>query len=405
MNRSLLFRSSCLAATALSLSLLAGCDPEPTPNNPNNGTGPLYALTTQIFGQEPTSYIVLTNKVDQTATLSLDNALSLPGRALGVGIAKTGSIYVGLDDGSTITRYTLSENGTLQQNGQVDFLNQGVSSIGEYQGNFQFISPTKAYYFDGASSQAIVWNPTDMSVIKAIKLEGLTVEGTSLVFSPSPSRRENQLIMPVAWRTKTGIVIKQAGVVSIDTRTDTATIVTDKRCGYVHSSVFGADGQVYLATEAYGSAAHRLGPDNNPEPCLLKFNPDTLQFDPTFYKQLNSLAGGAVTGALLPGPQGTTYVRVLDESLAPESSFSNARLLASGAGWGWWKVDTTTWTATKQDGFPATTGSTFLYEADNQILYSEFAAGSTATTLHLLGDNGKPTVTTQGLTFSFLQLR
>ncbi|MFY0579659.1 hypothetical protein ACN28S_40285 [Cystobacter fuscus] len=148
-----------------------------------------------------------------------------------------------------------------------------------------------------------------------------------------------------------------------------------------------------------------MAPNNNPAPCLLKFNPDTLQFDPAFYKDLNSLAGGAATGALLPGPQGVTYVRVLNDTIPPETSFSNARILASGAGWEWWKVDTTTWTATKQDAFPATTGSTFLYEADNQILYSEFANGSTATTLHLLGDNGKPTVTTQGLTFSFLQLR
>ncbi|WNG19585.1 MxcI protein [Cystobacter fuscus] len=404
MNRTPLFRSSRLAATALSLSLLAGCDPEPTPPAPTDPNGPRYALVTQVLtADEPTSYIVVTNKVDQAAALSLDNAIQVPGRALGVGIGKSGSIFVGVDEGSKLTRYTLSDNGTLQENGTVSFDAYGVKTIGEYQGNFQFVSPTKAYYFDGTSSQAIVWNPTDMSVTKAIKLEGLSIAGSSIIFSPSPVQRANQVIMPVGWRVGP-TVTKMAGVVSIDTRTDTATIVKDERCGYVHSSVLGADGQVYLATEVYGSAAHRLGPDNNPAPCLLKFNPDTLQFDPSFYKDLNSLAGGAVTGALLPGPQGTTYVRVLDESIPPQSSFSSARVLASGAGWQWWKVDTTTWTATKQDAFPATTGSTFFYEADNQILYSEFVEGS-STTLHLLGDNGKPTVSTLGLAFSFLQLR
>ncbi|MFY0579658.1 hypothetical protein ACN28S_40280 [Cystobacter fuscus] len=256
MNRTSPFRSSRLASAALALSLLAGCgDPEPTPGtpgtpgNPNNPgiptTGPVYALTTQVItADEPTSYIVLTSKVDQAATLSLDNAISIPGRALGVGIAKSGSIFVGQDEGSKLTRYTLSSNGTLQEDGSVSFAGYAVKSIGEYQNNFQFVSPTKAYYFDGDSSQIIVWNPTDLSVTKAISIEGLSIAGSSVIFSPSPVRRDNQVIMPVGWRAG-ATVTKVAGVVSIDTRTDTATLVKDDRCGYVHSSVLGGDGQVY----------------------------------------------------------------------------------------------------------------------------------------------------------------
>jgi hypothetical protein len=410
MNRTSPFRSPRLASAALALSLLAGCgEPEPTPNpgpGPGTGTGPLYALTTQVLtADEPVSYIVLTDKVDQAATLSLDKAISVPGRALGVGIARSGSIFVGQDEGSKLTRYTLSSDGTLKEDGNVSFAAYAVESIGEYQNNFQFVSPAKAYYFDGNSSQVIVWNPTDLTVTKAIPIEGLSIPGASIIFSPSPVRRDNQVIMPVGWRVG-GTVTKLAGVVSIDTRTDTATLVKDERCGYVHSAVLGTEGQVYLATEVYGAAAHRVAPNNNPAPCVLKFNANTLTFDPAFYKELNPLVGGAATGALYPGPQqGTAYVRVLDESIPPETAFSNARILASGAGWQWWKVDLNTWAATKQEAFPSTTGSAFLYEAEGQTLYSEFAAGSTATTLHLLGDNGKPTVTTQGLTFSFLQLR
>ncbi|HEX8537961.1 MAG TPA: MxcI protein, partial [Cystobacter sp.] len=331
MNPTHPFQSLRLAATALSLSLLAGCEePEPTPGPPS--TGPLYALTTQVItADEPTSYIVLTDKVDQAATLTLDNAISIPGRALGVGIARSGSIFVGQDEGSKLTRYTLSSEGKLQEDGSVSFAGYAVKSIGEYQNNFQFVSPTKAYYFDGDSSQVIVWNPTDLSVTKAISIPGLSITGSSVIFSPSPVRRDNQVIMPVGWRAGP-TVTKKAGVISIDTRTDTATLVTDERCGYVHSSVIGGDGQVYLATEVYGAAAHKVAANNNPAPCLLKFNPDTLQFDPSFYKELSSLTGGAATGALLSGPQGTTYVRVLDDTIPPESSFSNARILASGAG-------------------------------------------------------------------------
>ncbi len=54
----------------------------------------------------------------------------------------------------------------------------------------------------------------------------------------------------------------------------------------------------------------------------------------------------------------------------------------------------------------ASTGSTFLFEADERTLFTEFANGSTATSLRELTDqSGKVTATLPGLGFSFLQLR
>ncbi|MFY0564063.1 MxcI protein [Archangium lansingense] len=391
----------------LALSLLAGCEKDPVDPD-GNGDGPLYAITTQLLTTDtPQSYIIVTDKAEEAGTLSLDNAIEVPGRALGVGIPKSGSLYVVTDENATVVRYTLTSSGTLQQSGTVSFAGKGVSSLGEYQNNFQFVSATKAYYFDGETPQVIIWNPTEMTVTGSIPLDSLAIAGATLSFSGATVQLTNQVIMPVGWRPAAGVgITKKAAVVSIDTQTDVATIATDDRCGYTHDVAVGPDGKVYIATEAYGAAVYRVKHgEDTPAPCLLKFDPQTRTFDPSFYKTLSELVGGGTAGALIPGPQGTAYVRVLDEAVAPVNEGTHPRLVASGAGWQWWQLKLDTLTATRVPAFPSTTGSVFLFESENQILYSEFAAGSSATTLHVLGDNGRATVTTQGLSFSFLQLR
>ncbi|KFA89792.1 hypothetical protein [Archangium violaceum] len=397
------FLPSRLASAALVLSLLAGCE-EPTPTEP----GPLYAITTQLLAADvPNSYVIVTDKAEQAGTLSLDNAIEVPGRALGVGIPKSGSLYVVTDENATVVRYTLTSNGTLEESGRVSFESKGLSSLGEYQNNFQFISETKAYFFDGTVPQVIIWNPTAMTVTGSIPLDSLSIPDTILSFSGAPARVENQIIMPVGWRPESGMgITPKAAVVSVDTRTDTAIVSTDDRCGYTHDAVVGPDGKVYIATEAYGAAAYRVvGVEEAPEPCLLKFDPRTHTFEPSFYKDLGELVGGGTAGALIPGPQGTAYVRVLDETLAPVYEGTHPRTVASGTGWQWWQLKLDTLTATRVPAFPSTTGSVFLYESENHVLYSEFAAGAASTTLHVLDDNGRSTVSVQGLSFSFLQLR
>ncbi|MCP3102861.1 MxcI protein [Myxococcus sp. K15C18031901] len=390
-----------LSAALLSLSLLSAC------GDSEDEASSLYAVTTQLLAQDPTqSYVVLTTKAEQSGSLSLEGAISVPGRALGVGIAKTGSLYVVSDESATVTRYTLDDKDTLAQSGTVSFAAQGISSLGEYQANFQFISETKAYYFDGATAQVVVWNPQAMSVTGTIALSELVIPDTVLAFSGAVVRVGQQVIMPVGWRPVSGVgITRKAAVVSIDTATDTASIATDERCGYTHDAAVGPDGQVYVATEAYGAAVRRVVGEDSPEPCLLRYDPRTRAFDTTFYRSLDSLVGGGTAGALIPGPSGTAFIRVLDETIAPVTEGTHPRTVASGTGWQWWELKLDTLVATRRSDIASTSGSVFLFESENHTLYTEFGAGAASTTLHVLDDEGRSTLTTQGLSFSFLQLR
>ncbi|NTX13860.1 hypothetical protein HUA76_23930 [Myxococcus sp. CA056] len=410
------FPLSRITAAALALSLFAGCndddkDPEPTPN-----TGPVYAAITQVsVDGESQSYIVLTDKVDVTTPLALENAIEVPGRALGSGIAKNGLLYVSSSEGAVVTRYKLTAEGKLEKDkdaqgrdAEVSFQGSGVSSIGEYQHQFQYVSETKAYYIDGRSGKVIVWNPTAMTVTSAITLTGLTIEGALSTFATMPVRVGNKIIIPIGWRPSAGIgITKQAGVVVVDTVADTATIVTDDRCGYVRDGVVGPDGLVYLATEAYGAAVYRTaGPETTPVPCLLRFNATTQTYDRAFFRNLADLTNGNATGSLLRGPNGTAYLRVLDETTYTVVPGVHPRPVASAVAWKFWQLNLSTFTATEVTTLPVSTGSTFLYDVtDSRTLFTEFTSTSTTNFRDLTSQNGAVAFSTQGLVFSFLQLR
>ena len=408
-----LLSSSRVALTTLALSLATGCISDPDDNTPEPTppatSGPLYAVTTQLITADtPQSYVILTSKLEGNEQLSLDKAIEVPGRSLGVGIPKSGALYVAGDQDATVTRYNLTASGTLEKAGTVSFAGKGVASIGEYQTQFHFVSATKAYYFDGRTAQVIVWNPTEMTVTGSASVPGLAITGSTTTFTSSPVVVSNDhVLMPVGWRPSASVGITQkAGIIAVNTRTDAVTFETDDRCGYVRDGVVGPDGAVYLATEVYGAAVYRVKGEDTPEPCLLKFDPVALKFDPTFYKTLSAFAGGGTVGTVLPGPQGTAYVRVLDEQTYPIAAGVHPRLVASAAAWKWSQLDLRTFTATPVGTLPVSTGSSFLFQAQDQILFSQFAAGSTGTTLHqLTGQSGTAQTTTQGLVFSFLQLR
>ncbi|MCE9671203.1 hypothetical protein LY474_25665 [Myxococcus stipitatus] len=422
-----------LAAAALAMFLVTGCsddDETETPDSgvadsgvpdsgtpdagePDSGTSepPLYAVITQVsVNSQSTSYVVVTDKVDHTDSLNLDNAVEVPGRALGSGISKSGTLYVSSSEGAIVTRYKLTADARLVKDGEVSFADRGVNTIGEYQHQFQYASPTKAYYLDARTSQVIVWNPTAMTVTNAIKLSDLTISGAAATFATMPVHVGTKFIVPIGWRPSSGTgITKQAGVVVIDSSNDTAIVVKDpkERCGYVRDSVLGPDNKVYLATEAYGSAVFRIAPTTTPTPCLLRFDPETNTYDPDFFRELGALTNGKATGSLVEGPDGTAYLRVLDETVYTVVDGTHPRLIASAVAWTFWQLDLTTFTATHVSTLPASTGSSFLFDVeDDKVLFTEFTNNSSVTNVRYLSDqSGNLAFSTQGLMFSFVQLR
>jgi hypothetical protein len=370
---------------------------------------PVYALTTQVIAAEGgnnISYVVVTDSLDGTA-LVLDEAVEVAGRALGVGPTGGGAVFVAGDAGPTVTRYDLQADGTLDEGPTVSFLGKGVSAITEYGGQFQFVSDSKAYYFDGATAQMIIWNPREMTVTGSVALTDLVITGATLTFTAAPLQVGGDVVTFAGWRKGAAEVPSQAGVVVVDGATDEVTVVTDTRCGYVRDGALAADGKIYLATEAFGAAVHRVNSANAPAPCLLRFDPATATFDAGFQVALSSLFDGATAGSLIRGAGGSVYLRVLDETLAPIDGNTNARVLASALAWRWARVTLgDAPAATKLDVAPSG-GSVVAVPVGDRQLVSVFQGRASTTLLDITADGPGATAaaTTAGLVFSAVQLR
>lgn len=301
------------------------------PEQAHNG---VYGVVTQVFGSEGgdnTSYVVVVDGLDGQ-TLALDSAIEVPGRAIGAGFPGSGAMFVGGGSSANITRYDLNGK-RLTKTDEITFAARGLAAIGEYGAQFQFVKKDKAYFFDGATAQAVIWNPESMVVIGGIALDDLVLQGSVLTFSAAPLQAHGQVITFAGWREGPTVPSRSA-VVLVDAATDAATIVIDDRGGYVRDGVLGADGLIYMATEAYGAAVHRLNDDNAAAPCLIRFDPKTGQFDPDFYVTLESLTNGTA-GSIFAAPGGGAFLAVLDEDVFPIAVDTHPRVLASADTWVW----------------------------------------------------------------------
>ncbi|XYI03420.1 hypothetical protein ACMHYB_28090 [Sorangium sp. So ce1128] len=372
-----------------------------------SASGDLFALTTQVFGVEAAdtlSYILLTDTLESDAPLSLDGGIEILGRGIGAAPDGGGALFVASDAGPTVTRYDLGAGG-LKKGATVSFLGQGLAKLDEYGGQFQFVSETKAYFFDGYTAQVVIWNPKDMTVTGAIPLDDLVIPDATLTFTAAPLRVGDAVISFAGWRNGPEVP-SQAGIVVVDSATDKATVVTDDRCGYVRDGAEGPDGKIYMATEAYGAAVHRLNAESAAAPCMLRFDLEAGTFDPDFHIELGSLFDGGAAGSLIRGSGGEAYLRVLDENAFEIKEDTHPRVLASAAAWRWASVTLgDAPAATVLDDEP-TSGSVVSVALGGESFVLQFQ-GQDTTTFRELGGNGpgEVSLTAPGVVFSAAKLR
>jgi hypothetical protein len=366
----------------------------------------VYAFTTQIFGDtENTSYVLVTDRIDSDTELRLETAVvEIQGRALGTGPEETGMLFVASDSGPTITRYELDAAGELAERGSVSFLGEGITRFGEYGGQFQYVSPEKAYWFDGATAQIVIWNPSTMTVVDTISLAELAIEGETLSFTAAPVKTDSKLYTFVAWRRELAVVPRLA-IVAVDLEDDTSEIVEDTRCGYARDGVLDDDGFLYVATEAFGSAAHYLNAEN-PDPCLLRFDVEAGAFDPDFQVSLAELTGSPSAGSLVVGPGNQPFLRVLDESAVP-ADVTNPRALASLPVWTWAKLELGDEPVVDPLDGALGGGSVLPFELGERVFAPLFVAGEETLLQELTtdGPSDDVAITIPGLVFSAVKLR
>lgn len=411
-----MLKSSLLLATALVVGAY-GCGNDSNGGGGDGGTGgsggtggggteATYAVITQIFGEggENQSYVLLTDSLDEEIALDIGDAvLEVAGRAIGGGPEDQGVLFVASDLEPDVNRYELNEDGQLIAGPSVSFLNEGVVQFGEYGQQFQFVSSDKAYWLDGPTAQAVVWNPTDMAVTGSIDLSVLANAGEVLSFTTAPILDGDMLYAFVGWRLGPEVP-SRAAVIAIDTTDDSASVVITDDCGYVREGYLADDGYIYMATEAYGTAVYTLDTMNAAPPCLIRYDTTSGVFDESYNVALDDLLD-VPTGSLIVGPNNSVFLRWLDEAAA---SADNPRVLASEAAWGWATLTVgDTPTASEISGLPLSGGSVVPLFLGDRVFAPVFDGRALTQFLEVLetGPASETTLEVPGLVFAAAKLR
>ncbi len=370
--------------------------------------GPLYAVTAQILGDTPTSYVKLVSSIEDMGTATRDDAIEIAGRAIGFAPEKSGLLFTASSEGATITRWQL-DGARLNMSGAISFAAYGVTAINAYPGQFQFISETRAYFIDDVTLQLLVWNPQTLTITKAIPLKDIAKPGWSVTIGLNSTLRDADFVFTASYyKEEQEVYDSETRVVFVDTASDEiVSVVSDSRCAYLIRSFQTSSGDIYFGSDVYAAAIkHTLGPSFAASSCAVRIAKGQRSFDAQNTIDFEARAG-APAGTLIPGPDGFAYLRQLQPALVPQGQLS-PRELAAGPYWRWARISlSNTEPAELVTELPQAPSSILNYLVDGRVFTSASTPDYRETTLVELSAAGgpRPGLTFQGVPFSILRLR
>jgi hypothetical protein len=253
----------------------------------------------------------------------------------------SGRFYATTAQTANVTRYDVDDHGTITPGTVLSFQTLGVTATYSTR-SIAFVSDTKAYLLDDSSLQAIVFDPSAMTLGKPIDLSGLGMTGYRTNFSYNIPRRGSQLVV-AAYHYDAGYAhgLPRTDLALLDVDTDAVTLAHDDRCGLFSTAGALDNGDIYFGEDTYAVALHRIGGDAAaPAGCILRLRAGDDVLDPAFQLTVTDVTAGQPGGAAI-GAGSVLWLRAFDESLFPvDETTSGVSVLAAPA-WHWWKVDVT----------------------------------------------------------------
>lgn len=315
-------------------------DTNTAPDPAGNGAEGVYAVASEIETPEG-DVLYLDTVSDLRAPFNpVDTGIEIPNASTFKYI--DGQVFVGTGDAPTITRYVLDADGRLQADRTLNFSGVGVTQTRDYT----IISPTKAYLYDRETYVAHVWNPSTMELSGTeIDFSGAFHEeyGSVLIFSAQRILRDGTLFVPGGWVTET--VYPRSLVLAFDTLTDSVQVLEDDRCTLLISTVMSSAGDLFFFPESNALVTSEL------PSCGLVVRQGATSFDTSYVFDAGTALGGRMVFDAYPGPNGSAYLMVPDESRIEANTREEVRLNARND-MRFWKLDLATESAVEVTSVP-----------------------------------------------------
>jgi hypothetical protein len=394
-------------------------EPPPAPPEPAPAVSGPYmgAVSVSSPGAEWASYTSVIDAVDEATEISTRAGYETP--AWIAPSAHEGAVYIPAGSSPSISKFTTNDRNELIPAGTISFAAHGVSTI--FQGPVKgrnLLSEDKAYYFDGANQQVIVWNPSTMELTGTV-IDLSSVLGEIEEQNPgyvadiqgnfSGRQRGDRLFVPVRWSYWTAPAgtpqfLPLAGMLVIDTeRDEVVRLLTDDRLADTIYTVMPRDSEdIYLFTGALGVSAHAVTGLGRPGGALVVRNGEE-RFDPDFYIDLEEVVGDRPASTPVWAGGTSVYLKAYHFEqlpLTPEVMAQPTSLIGQEA-WRYWKVDLAgNEPAREITEVPWTTTDGFFYELpdEDRLFIGVLGAMYSRTALYEVTDRGFiPTIEVPGV--------
>jgi hypothetical protein len=396
-------------AALLSLgACLLGCSDDKDAGTSGDKGGPLYAIMYEVYDNEDSnSYLSLLSSLDVDAIDPKQAREYAGGRAF----VQTydGFLYVGEATTPRVTRYSVSENAKLVEEGVIDFSNYGLQE-GQFDSwNVTFISPQKAYLMDFREGTTIIWNPTTMEILGDIPAPREWVrEGLSLEGSPA-ALRDGKLFRTFDWVDyPTANYQEEFVLATYDVETDELLdVVTETRCPVPGNLVHQDEtGNIYFSNWIWPVAGSIM--QGKPESCVLRIKPGDDGFDPEWTLQYPDLTDGRRGAMFSYLEDGKALVSAFYEDRTSFDETTDPWGYVGSNNWRVWSVDVDGGTGKPVEGLDYNGGAFTPVSLDGRhfLMVPGGEEDNYATQLYeLKGEKASPFVKLPGWSYQFAKLR
>jgi hypothetical protein len=259
-----------------------------------------------------------------------------------------GRVFIAEGESPEVGRYEVDAAQKLEAEGRVSFLNYGGDTAAFWAE--LFVSKSKAYWFNTAERQIVVWDPEALEITTSFDfdLPALDDQSGMTLAGPSADRssvvRGTRAYVPFYWANWDSYAISEDSVVLvIDTESDEVLDVLDVPCPEINFASLDTDGTIYFSNWGYSAVPSVV--DGKRSACAVRILDGSDALDPDWSLTFADATGGREASALRTLGDGTALITVLHDERLELTPEVDRYALTDSSNWRLWKVDMTTFQA------------------------------------------------------------
>ncbi|MEM6790476.1 MAG: hypothetical protein AAF715_23345 [Myxococcota bacterium] len=318
------------------MGLVACADTSTTPPPAADVAGDAFVVATRVRTSDSRAVYVRVSPDLAPREFDLGAALEVTGQARVYTYG--GKVYVADSENVTVRRFRVAADFNLDEELVFSMQGEGVT---RFRSTFTFVRDDLAFYLDYNGYQAIVFNPTEMTLRETIDLRPVLERDGFGVGGVAGEVVGDRLLAAFSW-TSTDDAVRTVSVLSIGIDDGSVAVIEDDRC-FITGGFFVDEADDFYVAGTSGDGVYDVFSSmEEAPPCLLRVRDG--RFDPDYQVDLRTLTGSPHVSGLVGRRDGKFVIRAYDDRIDP-TSFDAPIDYLSAEVWRWHRGDLATETS------------------------------------------------------------